>query len=231
MIIAVTGFKGGVGKTSISVNLAACLEELGHTVLIVDADIQGSASEYADVARGSFPTVVSMTKPILHKAEQVPRLAKSVDFVIIDCPPKEGEVIRSALVAADFAIVPITPSALDTLAMAKFKKLLEEALQVRDMAKLPILTTVLLVSKKKAGTLAGDEAKGMLTFWKMDVLDTEIGERMAVQYAVSEGKTVIQYEPESKAAQEFRQLAKEVVRYAEARKDAHTIHRGSNEQR
>lgn len=228
MILAITGFKGGVGKTSISVNLAACLEEIGHSVLIVDADIQGSASEYADVARGPFPTVVSMTKPILHKAEQVPRLAESVDFVIIDCPPKDGEVIRSALVAADFAIVPVTPSALDTLAMAKFKKLLEEAMQVRDMAKLPPLYTALLVSKKKSGTLAGDEAKGALQFYKMDVLDAEIGERMAVQYAVSEGKTVIQYEPESKATQEFRTLAKEVVRYAEAKGHTHKVRRGNS---
>ena len=87
MIIALLNQKGGVGKTTLSVNLAAALALSGKRTLLVDADPQGSALDWQAARRGEtlFP-VVGMAKPTLHK--DVPGLASGYEHVVIDGPPR-----------------------------------------------------------------------------------------------------------------------------------------------
>jgi chromosome partitioning protein len=215
MIIAVTGFKGGCGKSTITINLAAGLQDQNYSVLIVDADEQGSLMSFAEVAMEGFPTVISIDKPILHKENQVPKLARDYEFTIIDCPPKDSDVIISALTIADVALIPVTPSPLDVWAAVKFKKLLDEAQALR-----PDLAPFLILSRRKPNTTLGDEGREALGAYKIEVLESEICERIDVQNAVFEGKPLIKYKPNSKAAAEFMALTEEIVAYVKKAKPA-----------
>jgi chromosome partitioning protein len=107
MIIGVLNQKGGVGKTTLSVNIAAALALSGKRTLLIDADPQGSALDWQSIRQGDtlFP-VVGMAKPTLHK--DVPELTSGYDHAIIDGPPRVNELARSAIMASD--LVPVQPS-------------------------------------------------------------------------------------------------------------------------
>ena len=100
MIIGVLNQKGGVGKTTISVNLAHALTLMGGRVLLVDADPQGSALSWSAVRAEEplFP-VVGMPKPTLHK--DLPSVARDYDYVVIDGAPRVNELCRAAILASD----------------------------------------------------------------------------------------------------------------------------------
>ena len=95
-ILAIGNQKGGVGKSSLAVNLAIEAADQGNKVLVVDADVQGSAALFAaarDGASVKFDTV-QMVKPILHK--ELPRIGKAYDLVVIDIGGRDNAAFRSA---------------------------------------------------------------------------------------------------------------------------------------
>jgi chromosome partitioning protein len=111
-VIAVVNQKGGAGKTTISLNLAAALAEHGAKVLLIDADPQHTASDWSAVRKEPPPFVLlGLAQPVLHR--DVPQLAADYDFVVIDGPPRNYEVTRSAIAAADLVLIPVQPSGAD----------------------------------------------------------------------------------------------------------------------
>lgn len=127
MIISVLNQKGGVGKTTLSINLASALAQMGKRTLLIDADPQGSALDWQASRQGDslFP-VVGMDKPTLHK--DVPQLAAQQEIVIIDGPPRVNELARSAIMASDKVIIPVQPSPYDIWAADEIVKLIQETM-------------------------------------------------------------------------------------------------------
>lgn len=206
--IALTGQKGGSGKSTVAIALAAEFLARGLRVLLVDADAQGTARTWGAVANENghpAPTVVSMGAD-LHKAGQLPALAKGFDMVVIDCPPRHAEVQRAALMVSDLAILPSGPSANDAWAMAESVELVRSAQRVR-----PELHAVGLVTRKVAGTVIGAGAREALEGAGIPIMRTELGFRVAYQEAPATGLGAAQYAPGSEAAVEVRQLADEVL--------------------
>ncbi len=208
MIICLAGQKGGSGKTTTAINLAAWWQSQGHRVLLVDADPQGSARTWGEVAfelNLPCPTIVAMGQG-LHRPEQLPALATSYDIVLIDCPPRHGLILRSALMVADFALLPCGPSTVDAWALAETIDLIAEAQTIR-----PHLLARILITRKASGTSLGRSAREVLANGGLELMNTELGYRVAYQESPAAGLGVTQYEPSSKAAREIEALAAELI--------------------
>lgn len=111
MRIAITNLKGGTGKTTTAIHLAAELARQGRTLLI-DANEQGSATAWADLIGESCPfDVVTDSGSDIHL--RLTPLAASYDHVVIEAPPHDVAVVRSAIRLASYIVIPLTPSAMD----------------------------------------------------------------------------------------------------------------------
>src|SRR5579875_2673548 len=111
MRLAITNLKGGTGKTTSAVHLAAGLGRRARTLLI-DADPQGSATEWAMLIGDDCPfAVVTDADPDLHR--RLPDIARGYEHVVIDTPPGHDSIVRSALLSATDVLIPLAPSLMD----------------------------------------------------------------------------------------------------------------------
>lgn len=196
------GQKGGVGKTTISWALGLELQRRGLSVLLVDADPQGSLRTAAAEAREQgteIPTVVAMGEG-LHRDDQLPRLAAGFDRVVVDCPPAHGTILRGALMVADVAILPVSPSPVDVWALAGTVDLVANAQQFR-----PQMRAVVLVNRRDPRTALSRSMRETLEGQPMAVLGSELGMRVAYAEALMEGRA-----PTGQASQEVRSLVSEL---------------------
>jgi chromosome partitioning protein len=142
-IVAVTNQKGGSGKTTTSMNVAAALGLRGLRVLVVDADPQSSATRWYAMAPETQPfpaTVVNLAEARDKIGKTIKDHLENYDIIVIDCPPNlESPVTLSVMLLADLAIAPILPSAIDTWATEKLLSVVRmarahnDALVVRAM--------------------------------------------------------------------------------------------------
>ena len=117
-VVTFAGQKGGVGKSTTAICVAAEGLNRGLKVLLVDADPQGTIRTWADVASQQelpTPTVIAMGAA-MHRPEHLPQIGKDFDLVVIDCPPREGAIQRSAMMITDLLLLPCGPSAADAWA-------------------------------------------------------------------------------------------------------------------
>jgi len=207
MILALTGQKGGIGKSTTAVCIAAFGVQRGLKVLLVDADPQGTARTWGEVANEAghpSPTVVAMG-PTMHRAGQLAQIARGYELTVIDCPPRHGDVQRSALMVADLAILPCGPSAADAWALTSSIEVVNEASAMRESLKATILIT-----RKQGRPALGKGARNVPESSGLPVLKTELGHRVAYQEALAAGRGVAAYAPNDRAAKEVSALFDEI---------------------
>ena len=208
MILSVLNQKGGVGKTTIAVTLAAAWAARGQRVLLADADPQGSALDWL-ATRGEqvSPFVaIGMAKPILHV--ELPKMKKDFDIIVIDGPPRVYDVARSAVMASDAVLIPILPSQFDIWAAEETVKLLQECAAYK-----PALKSAFVINRKIANTAIGRDAVKALKLYPIPVLAASLCQRVAFAES-AHGKTVFEIDLESLASREALALAKEVRKLA-----------------
>lgn len=129
MIIGIANTKGGVGKTTVAVHLAAWLHERGYRVALADCDAQCSSSQWA---RQAVPGIdVFLLESPDDVLNELPRLGEDADFVIADGPGSQTEVSRALLLRADLALVPCKASMLEVRALARATEVLRQAQDIR----------------------------------------------------------------------------------------------------
>jgi chromosome partitioning protein len=129
MIIVVANSKGGVGKSTLAVHLAAWLHEQGHSVTLADCDTQHSSSEWIKEAAPEVKTVrLADPNEIL---DRLPTLGQQTEYVVADGPGSNTETSRALLLRADLALVPCKASMLEVRALAQATNVLRQSQDIR----------------------------------------------------------------------------------------------------
>jgi chromosome partitioning protein len=174
MRIAVANVKGGVGKSTTAVHLATGLAARGRT-LLVDADPQGSALGWSEVAEGLTCPVIALPVRDLHR--RLDEVARDYVHVVVDTPPHNVAVVASALRATDVAVIPVQPTALDLHRLHSTVELVNEARVHRDLDAAVLLVRVRPLTRSRAAVRRVLARNGLRT------LDTEIPQREAIAAA------------------------------------------------
>jgi chromosome partitioning protein len=247
-IIAIANQKGGVGKTTTSVNLGACLAYIGKRVLLVDVDPQGNATsgigiEKADVEHCVYDILVDdvdVTEVIKPTAvenldaipatiqlagaeiELVPTISREVrlkralekvkhnyDYMIIDCPPSLGLLTINALTASDAVLIPVQ---CEYYALEGLSQLLNTVRLVQKHLNTDLMIEGVLLTMLDARTNLGIQViEEVKKYFRDKVYKTIIPRNVRLSEAPSHGQPIIIYDPRSRGADVYLELAKEVV--------------------
>jgi chromosome partitioning protein len=203
MIIALLNQKGGVGKTTLAIHLAAALAAKGRTLLL-DADPQGSAVMWSSQREKAPPFVVTaLAKPTIHR--DIAGIAEGFAHVVIDGPPRASDLARSVIGASDFVLIPVQPSPYDLWAAQDTVALIQEAQTFK-----PGLKAAFVLNRKSVNTAISKSAKEALAEMPFPVLSAEITQRVIFAESAAVGATVAEREPKGPAASEVRAFVSEI---------------------
>jgi len=245
MILAVANQKGGVGKTTLAVNLSAALALEGLRVLLVDLDPQGSATRWllgpdaepeedvSGLLEGRKPRPVELSPRGLFLLPSTGRLAavernlasevggelvldealaaypETWDWVVLDCPPNLGILTLNGLAAARKVLVPVEPH---SLAVLGIEDILDAIAKVQRRLRKPVDLLGLVLNRVDYRTRHTREVVNLLrSVYGEKVLTTEIRVNTRIPESVAFSRSVLEYDPASTGARNFRDLAREVL--------------------
>jgi chromosome partitioning protein len=201
MIVTVGNTKGGVGKTTLAVNLAIARALAGRDVWLIDGDRQGTAQMAISIRAdaGHQPGIACATYPDGPTLRaQVQQQAGKFDDIIIDAGGRDSTALRAALVLSDVLIVPFQPRSYDVWALNDIAALVDEARSVRDN-----LRAVAILNCADPGEHSTDNAEAAAAVAdvpQFEYLATPIRRRKSFANAAGAGLSVLELKPADKKA-------------------------------
>ena len=213
MIITIFNAKGGVAKTTTTINLAAALNEAGHSVGCVNLDPQRNLLRFDQVlprpylvdASGTFPDQDALARTLRGHVE---RLSQSMDFVLIDCPPSPLECNEVALSISDLAIAPVQPVIFGNDGLVTLQKTVAK---VRRDANADLQWRVLITLMDARNPNHPGVVDSIRSQLGAIVLKNQVKSSIHFDGAAMEGRSILDYSPRSHGAAAYRQLATDVV--------------------
>ncbi|KQM89875.1 chromosome partitioning protein ParA [Sphingomonas sp. Leaf22] len=196
--IAIISQKGGAGKTTLALHLAAAAQASGRVALVVDTDPQATASQWASW-RGEAPPEVIDSPPPRLAAKIAAASAQGAEVIVIDTPPHADSAARAAVEAADLVLIPCRPSAFDLSAIQTTAKLVQ-------LLRRPAF--VVFTAGPPNAPRVYQEAGELVDSFGTPPCPVLLPDRAAYRHASAEGRTVMESEPAGKAAEEVRELYK-----------------------
>ena len=194
-IITVAHQKGGVGKTTLSLNLAYCFAQ-GTRVAIVDSDPQASAANLKEILSQHG---IDLIEPV-----DIPNVQDKYDVVIIDTPPYLTTSLPDFFSYSDFVLVPTKASILDIMAIRATIQLLRQAQQLK-----PALKTLIVLNMVKPVTTLTNDIKEALLHYDFPLANTTVSDR--VSYTRSPISGGVFETDDSKAKDEIISLTQEII--------------------
>ena len=203
LTIAIISQKGGAGKTTIGLNLAARAEALGRSAVVVDLDPQASATSWSDHRIEKAPVVVSAQAARLGEVLGA-ATDHGADLAVVDTAPHSEAAALAAARAAALVVIPCRPAVFDLRAVAS-------SADISGFAETPAIAVLNAVPPR--GPLA-DQAEEAIRGYGLDVAPVRIGHRVAFVHSATAGQTAGEYEPGGTAALEIEALYEWIVEYA-----------------
>ncbi len=189
--------KGGSGKTTLAVHTAVAAHESGERVVIVDTDIQRSATTWSEARSAEVPAVAPVAAAELDTVMKASRHDAMTLCIIDTAPHAAPDAVRVAR-AADLVVIPCRPTAFDLAAAGS-------AVEIATAAK---ARTVFVLSACPFRSPEIAETRAVLAGYGLSVAPVEITDRRAFARAVATGRAVTEFEANGKAAEEIRALWK-----------------------
>jgi chromosome partitioning protein len=202
MILAVGNVKGGVGKTTLAVNIAIALTLSGREVLLVDGDEQATALEFTEL-RTTEKGKPGYTAVALQGAAirtQVRQLAPKYDDIVIDVGGRDTGSLRAALTVADVVLIPVKPRSFDLWGVDQTAELVREAREVNDLRAFVVLNEADAQGKDNDAAL-----EALKDVAGLELAPVLIVRRKAFPNAAAVGLSVLEYD-DPKARDELNQL-------------------------
>lgn len=194
--IAVISQKGGAGKTTLAIHLAAAAQDDGRVALIIDTDPQATASQWAAWRQDAPPEVIDSPPPRL-AAKIAQAREQGAEVIVIDTPPHADSAARAAVEAADLVLIPCRPSAFDLSAIQTTAKLVQ-------LLRKPAF--VVFTAGPPNAPRIYEEAGALVDGFGTPPCPVLLPDRAAYRHASAEGRTVMELEPTGKAADEIRAI-------------------------
>lgn len=196
LVFSVVSQKGGSGKTTLAIHLAAAAAAAGYVTCLIDTDPQATAAAWGDWRGGAEPEVI--TTPPARLAKTVEDAAKlGAEVVVIDTPPHADAATREAVKASDLALIPCRPRAFDLHAIQTTADLITFAGKAAYV--------VFNAAPPRAPSLFAD-ARAMVEKIGLSIAPVMLVDRAAYHHSTAAGKVAQEYEPDGKAAEEINAL-------------------------
>lgn len=221
MNIVVANTKGGTGKTTTAVQLALYLTGIGKKVLLVDADIQGSAFKaLAERGRLEIEPIqpCAFLPDLVQLRTQIKAYQADYDHIIIDSGGRAGSHLVASILSSEVLLVPITPSAVDASALGDLKAIITDAREVFG-AEFKALSFISMADVSGSDNFLTEKRIRRSGF--LEFLDASLGKRKAFRNATALGVGVYEMKnPDSKACNEIRRLAQEIFNKDEEKQNS-----------
>lgn len=193
MIYTIGGIKGGSGKSTVATTLTVMLSNSGRDVLFIDADDQGTATDFTHW-RGETLAETGFTSIKLSNTAvrtEVLKLKSKYDDIIIDTGGRDTASQRAAMTVADVYIVPFIPRSFDMWTLEQVSKLIDDMMLAN-----PNLRCFAILNKTDAKGSDNNDAKEIiLENGSFEYLDSPLGYRKAYANAAAQGLAVTEIKP------------------------------------